>query len=332
MKVKTVGRMLLFTLGIIGISILYFENRSQELLSPFVEFNHSTGSLKATPLDKYSFEFLRKRVFTGSQIKIEKEMVKGSNFTSYLYTAKADGKKVSGQINIPDRDGWFPVIIMLRGYADNEIYSTGLGTRKPAEVFVENGYITIAPDFLGFGISDQPSSDILEARFEKPVTVLELLASVKNIKKADPNKIFIWGHSNGGQIALSILEITQRTIPTTLWAPVSKGFPESILTYTGDDENGQRVKNRINSFLSIYDPKKFSIDNYFADIKAPVQLHQGLADPLVKEEWSDNLADILKRGGNTVNYYKYPKSDHNLKQDWDEVVKRDLEFFKKHLK
>jgi len=39
------------------------------------------------------------------------------------------------------------------------------------------------------------------------------------------------------------------------------------------------------------------------------------------------MADL----GKNINYYKYPGSDHNLTKDWDIVVKRDLEFFKRLL-
>jgi len=316
------------------------------LVSPLSRFRSTTQEPKSYSLNKYSFEALREREFIGSQIskaccsaiKLEKVIKKEEKFTAYLFSFETEGKKVTGQANLPagrqvSPDQKFPVVVMLRGQVDDEVYFTGAGTYKAAGVFAENGFVTLAPDFLGFGGSQTSSSDILEARFERPVTVLSLLASVGTLEQVNPEKIVLWGHSNGGQIALSVLEITKKPIPTTLWAPVTKGFPESVLTYMGEmDDQGLKVKSAIDQFLQDYNPKLYSIDNYFADIVAPLQLHQGTADTLVPFSWSDTFVSKMETQGKKVIYYKYRGNDHNLKQSWDLVVQRDIEFFWKNLK
>ncbi|HUS60320.1 MAG TPA: alpha/beta fold hydrolase [Nevskiaceae bacterium] len=292
------------------------------------------------PLKEYSFEELRKRDYPGSEIKLEEIIKEEEKYTSWLFSYLSDGKKITGMANIPaprnpPAGGVVGVIVMLRGYADDSVYFTGLGTRKAAGFFAENGFITLAPDFLGFGTSDSPSADILEARFYRPVEVLNLLASVKSLSRADPERVFLWAHSNGGQIALSVLEISQRPIPTTLWAPVTKGFPESVLVFmgppAGGDDLGKKVKKAIDEFVKKYDSKKYSIDHYFAEITAPIQVHQGMADPLIPTGWSDDFVDEMKRLEKKVIYYQYPGNDHNLKQSWDKVVERDLMFFQSFL-
>jgi len=317
---------LLFTLGIIFFLPSFYPQ--QGLISPLSQ----NFFKQQKPLEKYSFENLRKRKYEGSKIELEKVIKEEEKYTSWLFSFQTDGQKVTGMANLPKKQGKLAVIIMLRGYADDEIYFTGLGTRKAAGVFAENGFITLAPDFLGFGSSDTSSADILEARFERPVTVLNLLASVKNLPQANPDKIFLWGHSNGGQIALSVLEISQKNIPTVLWAPVTKGFPESVLQYmTEMDDQGLKVKKAIDNFQNLYTSKYFSIDQYWQDIQAPLQVHQGTADEYIQTEWTDNFVQTLKNLGKKVTYYQYPDNDHNLSKDWDLVIQRDLEFFKKNL-
>jgi len=317
---------LLFTLGIIFFLPSFYPQ--QGLISPLSQ----NFFKQQKPLEKYSFENLRKRTYEGSEIELEKVIKEEEKYTSWLFSFQTDGQKVTGMANLPKKQGKLAVIIMLRGYADDEIYFTGLGTRKAAGVFAENGFITLAPDFLGFGSSDTSSADILEARFERPVTVLNLLASVKNLPQANPDKIFLWGHSNGGQIALSVLEISQKNIPTVLWAPVTKGFPESVLQYmTEMDDQGLKVKKAIDNFQNLYTSKYFSIDQYWQDIQAPLQVHQGTADEYIQTEWTDNFVQTLKNLGKKVTYYQYPDNDHNLSKDWDLVIQRDLEFFKKNL-
>lgn len=162
--------------------------------------------VKDTSLEPYNFENLRRREFRGSQIVLERGMKEEEGFTSYLFSFQTDGKRVTGQANLPalDQNGSgpagrqvfpeqkFPVVVMVRGHVEDEAYFTGAGTHKAVGVFAENGFITLAPDFLGFGGSDQASADILEARFEKPITILNLLASVKTLEQADSNKVFLF--------------------------------------------------------------------------------------------------------------------------------------------
>lgn len=325
MKTKTflIFLLVVFLLG--GILFVFMmQDRQLDLISPLGPdfFN------KPKPLEKYSFENLRKREYQGSEIKLEKVIKEEEKYTSWLFSFQSDRQRVTGMANLPKKPGKLPVIVMLRGYADDEIYFTGLGTRKAAGVFAENGFLTLAPDFLGFGGSDTSSADILEARFERPVTVLNLLASIKFLPEANIEKVFMWGHSNGGQIALSVLEISQKPIPTVLWAPVTKGFPESVLQYMTElDDQGLRVKKAIDDFLALYESKYFSIDQYWQDIDSPLQVHQGTADGYIDTEWTDNFVQTLKDLGKNVAYYRYPGNDHNLSKDWDIVVSRDLKFF-----
>lgn len=285
-----------------------------------------------TPLVKYSFESLRNRTYEGSEIKLGRVLEEKDTHTAYLFSFTSDGKKITGQANIPKKSGKLPVVVMLRGYADKEIYFTGLGTRKAAGVFAENGYLTLAPDFLGFGGSDNESSDILEVRLEKPTTVLNLLASLSSLPSADVENVALWGHSNGGQIAISVLEITQREIPTILWAPVTRGFPESVTDYLGElDDQGNMVVASLSAFLKIYKPEQFSIKNYYDKIKTDFQIHQGTADALIKADWTNEFVGKMRSQGLEIEYFTYPRNDHNLSRDWDTVIARDLEFLKKNL-
>src|SRR4030042_1176882 len=201
---KKNGLLIIFAiLYLILLGVLFLvpnQNGQKGLLSPL-----SQNFLKQSrPLEKYSFESLRGREYQGSEIKLEKVIKEEEKYTSWLFSFLSDGQKVTGMANLPKRQGKLPVIVMLRGYADDEIYFTGLGTRKAAGVFAGNGFFTLAPDFLGFGGLGTSSADILEARFERPITALNLIASIKSLPEANPDKIFLWGHSNGGQIALSV--------------------------------------------------------------------------------------------------------------------------------
>ncbi len=306
-----------------------FFRPATDFLSPLVSENVSLVG----QLAKYSFENLAKREYLGSEIKKEKILAKEANFTSYLFSYLSDGKKVTGLLNLPKKEGKFPVVIMIRGYVDLQIYQTGVGTKKPAEFFAENGFLTLAPDFLGYGGSDPEEKDILVNRFEKPVTVINLIASLKSLPEADLENIFLWGHSNGGQIALSVLEIDGKNYPTSLWAPVTRGFPESVLNYSAQlDDNGKMVADRIAEFEKTHDPKEFSIAEYFDKINAPIQIQLGTNDEYIKEEWIEEFVARMKSLNKEINYLTYPRNNHQLSRDWNSAVQKDLEFFRKNLK
>jgi dipeptidyl aminopeptidase/acylaminoacyl peptidase len=229
----------------------------------------------------------------------------------------------------------FPVIVQFRGYIDQERYTTGDGTRRSAEVFAANGFISLAPDFLGYGGSDTPSEDIFEERFQTYTAALTLLASIGNLANADPERIGVWGHSNGGQIALTVLEVLRKAIPTVLWAPVSKPFPYSILYYTDEaSDRGKFLRRKLAEFENNYDADLYSMPNYLDRIITPLQIHQGTADDAVPVEWSNELVQLLKESGKDVSYFTYVGADHNLAGNagaWNTAMMRSIDFFEERL-
>ena len=227
-------------------------------------------------------------------------------------------KRVSGLANIPKAEGNYPVIIMFRGFVPNDIYKPGVGTQPSAQVFVHNGFITLAPDFLGYGQSASGSADGFENRFQTYTTALTLLSSLAKLNtglsseysgtiSADMTKIGIWGHSNGGHVALSVLALSGVTYPTVLWAPVSKSFPYSILYYTDEsDDQGKALRKALGSFEAIYNTDDFSPERYYKWIKAPLEINQGTADQEVPYWWSEDLVATLTKQGTDVTYLSYP--------------------------
>ena len=328
------GNVLILT-GLVFIGIALFliwdqgKRNSWEILSPL-------GSLKQIeeekPLEKYSFENLKERGGKESEIKLEKVLKEEKEFTAYLFSYLSEGRKITGLANLPKGKTQFPVIIMIRGYIDQEDYQTGAGTSKAGEFFAKNGFLTLAPDFLGYGGSDMPPNNVWEERFLKPIAVLDLIASIKSLAQAEPAEICLWGHSNGGMVALSVLAISQADYPTTLWAPVSKFFPYDILYYTDEfDDKGKKLRKSLSEFEKDYDVDEYSFDKHLERIKGPILLHQGTADESIPVEWSDNLVAKLKELEKEVVYYLHSGADHNMKGVWETVVKRDLDFFQRNL-
>lgn len=280
---------------------------------------------KEKPYEKYSFERLAERGGRPSKIEV----------VGHMFYYQSEGRRISGEINLPPFDYAHDlrgVVVMARGYVDKEIYKTGIGTHSAAKYYAEHGYVTYAPDFSGYGASDAEDANSLGARLVKPVEILDLIASIGGDKP-----IYLWGHSNGGQIMLSVAEImgrgslrgeTSQVRGVTLWAPVSKPFPYNILYYTDEaSDSGKWLRGQVSEFERDYNVFDYSIDRYLDWINLPVQIHQGSNDEAVPKRWSDELVKGLKSKDKMVNYFVYPGADHNMKPSWESVVSRDVEFF-----
>jgi len=318
---------LVFLISIVVGIYIFTSSQNLSFISPLT----SQVKEKIKPLEKYSFQNLKDLSPETTQITLKAVIKQESTFTSHLFSFVVEGKKITGQINIPQNQNK-GVILMLRGYIDPESYQTGDGTRNAAAVYASNGFVTIAPDFLGYGGSDDPDADTIAARLKRPHHLLVLLNSLNSLPIKNTDKLFIWGHSNGGQIALSLLEILGRPTPTVLWAPVSKPFPYSILYYTDEsDDRGKALRKVIAQFEIDYDVDLYSIHNYYHWIKAPLQIHQGTLDDAVPKNWSDDLVKALDELEIENTYYVYSGADHNLRPSWNTVVQRDLSFFNMHL-
>lgn len=285
------------------------------------------------PLEKYTYDNLARRGGIASEVKFENTIKEEEGFTSYQFSFMTEGKKVTGQMNVPNGTGPFPTILMFRGYVDPDEYKTGAGTAPSARVYANNGFLTFAPDFLGHGGSDARVEGQIAARLENYTTALDALASLQNVKEADKENIFIWGHSNGGHLAVATLEMSGSEIPTTLWAPVTAPFPYSSLFFSDElSDKGKQLRRDLAKFEELYDVFKFSLDNYTDWIKGPIQLHQGTADIEVPRHWSDEFVKTLKKKEKDVTYFIYPGTDHNMRPGWDTVAARDMMFFRKHIK
>src|SRR3990167_1824937 len=195
---------LLFILILTGASFvvgLYLGDRLQLSNTTSISL---TDRQKSKPFEKYTIENLAKTQIKPGKLEIKEVLKEETEYSSYLFefefNPNLDGKtlkKVTGQINIPSgpvasnqEAKTLPLIVMLRGYIDQQLFKTGDGTRNASGFFAERGFITVAPDFLGYGGSDDETGNIFETRFQTYVTTLSLLKTINHLPNS-PNIIKI---------------------------------------------------------------------------------------------------------------------------------------------
>ncbi len=295
-------------------------------------------------LEQYDFDALRLRggkagafelLGEPKEVTILRKRIKEKvTWVSKEYRFMSDGKWVSGVINVPvlrqaQDVKRYPTIIMIRGYAEKVGYYPGSGSWKMADYLAKEGYVTISIDFLGYGLSDSESSDVMEARFAKVSQVLDLLATIKQQSFVDPARVGIWAHSNGGQIALSVLEATGEDYPTVLWAPMTQPFPQSVLdTSESDPDGGAGARAMIAQFTKYYDARRYAFENYYSWVKSPVEIFQGTHDVWCKVEWQQTVVDALNTHGQQATLRVVEGDDHNFSKNWEQVAKETLAYYR----
>jgi len=337
-----------------GSSYLHLQNNTTEKTAI-----QSKPIIHNDKLSQYSFPALQKRTFEPADFTIFKKVEKltppptggaspfatsSATFSTFLFKIPVEGRTVSGLMNVPDDQKAHPVIIMFRGYVDREAYTPGEGTRNSAEALAKAGFITIAPDFFGYGESDKAEDDSLLDRFQSYTTGLTILASIPKLQSGlqkygvtttvDQNKIGMWGHSNGGQIAMSVAAISGKPYPLVLWAPVSKPFPYSILYFTDEyDDEGKYLRGIVADFEKNHDVREYSLTSHLDWIKSPISLHQGTADSSIPTAWSDLLDETLTGAKVNVDYYTYLGENHNFQLgSWPQAIGRSIDFYNKEFK
>ena len=369
----------IFIGAVVGISGVILWQKTQTPI-PFFTPNPTPTPEPERPLLRYTFEQLRSTEVAPTAVSLSADDISSDEgVRTFIYSSTPLERKMTGVVNLPATvTASTSAIIMLRGYVPPNQYAPGVGTKNAARVLAQAGFVTIAPDFFGYGDSEAEPKDEWQARFEKPLTVISLLKGLRTTGFTlpdgtgfTPKSIGLWGHSNGGQIALSSLAILQEPIPTALWAPVTAPFPYSILYFSDEEaDEGKQSRKWISLFDNLYDAQPFSFTNYLDGLRGPVQLQQGTNDDAVLKWWSDEFVQKLKsenvrraelvkmqekesRASEsatetlapeqavatpvgalepiTYDYFVYQGADHNMRPDWDSVIAKDVEFFTREL-
>lgn len=333
---KTLFTGLLLTIPLIAVWLIFQSgnNNTNSTNQKSGSNNVTKNETSTTTSNPLAIENLKKRSYQGSEITVEQTFSENSLYKAYRVSYLSDGLKIFAAMNVPNGTGPFPVIILNHGYFNTTTFNTGDGTKTMADILANNGYLTLASDYRNHGESE---SDGVQRghRPEYSVDVLNLIASVNNLEKADQSKIGTWGHSMGGEVALKVLEVSEQIKAAVLWAPTSgnsrRNFEHWVLRF-GENTTQPQENSSTNS------PEKQTFDetsanNYFDYISAPIQLHHGTADAEVPYDWSVELNSSLENAGKNIEFFTYEGQDHNFRNyGWGEISPRTIEFFDLYLK
>jgi dipeptidyl aminopeptidase/acylaminoacyl peptidase len=321
---------------------------------------HTAQASTTTTENPLSITYMRQQTYPGSDLKIEQKLLPGSNYDQYIASYQSEGLKIFGLLTIPQgpkpTNGW-PVIIFNHGYIRPNLYKTTEKYILYVDAFASNGYIVFKPDFRGHG----NSQGLPESQYFSPAYTIDALNALATLKKypiANPNKIGMWGHSDGGNLILRIMVVNTKDIKAAvIWGGVVAPYKmlttdwQKFVPYQQPKEDLEIENKHMDELISTYgtplnNPNFWnSIDpfNFLKDTNTPLELDAGGSDEEVPPFFSANLKLKLFSMGKPVVYYYYPGKNHNISYPpyppaahiavpYSVAINRAVKFFDKYLK
>ncbi len=231
--------------------------------------------------------------------------------------------------------GGYPVVILLHGYANSDIYHTAAGYIADMEFYAQHGFLVLKPDLRGQGYSlDSGHSDSAYFSMAYNTDLMSLISALKQTKYVDKTNINLWGHSMGAYLALRAAILSKDIKNIILVSGPVDSLYEMYFSYIppSDEDNAYALATRNNVFSKYGTPaenSRFWYDaspiNFVSQTKAHIQIHVGLLDGTVPPLFSADLNTALSKAHISHQYFAYPEGRHALVPERPEIYGASLQ-------
>lgn len=294
-----------------------------------------------------AIETLRKGSYPGSEIVLEKELDRGSNYRRYYAYYLSEGLKIYALLTVPDGEppaGGWPAILFNHGYIPPDVYRTTERYIAYVDRIASSGYIVFRIDYRGH---DRSEGEPLGAYGDPGyfIDVMNAIASLKLFPQANPARLGIWGHSMGGYLALRAMVVSKDIKAGVIWAGVVGSYQDLIYNWrrTGPgvtpspSSTGRGWRQQ---WLGRYGTPQenpvfwnsISANSYLQDLSGPIQLHHGTADEDVPLQFSEALYEQIRSAGKYAELYTYPGDNHNISNYFGKAMTLTIEFYDQYLR
>ena len=237
----------------------------------------------------------------------------GPNYTRHLISYPSGDLTIYGFMNTPPSAEPLPIVLVLHGFVEPDEYEVEAYTMPYADELAKDGFLVIHPNYRNYPPSDS-GDNLFRAGYA--IDVLNLIDIIKAqarqpgpLQNADPNRIYLFGHSMGGGIALRVLTTSQDVNAAALYGSMSgdeqRNFEKIIVWSKGTSGTAELA-------TTPEDLQRISPSYHFKNITAPISIHHGTDDGVVPPEWSYQLCEQLRELGKEVSCYRYSGEPHNF--------------------
>jgi len=260
------------------------------------------------------------------------EALAGSQMVTYT---SFDGTRISALVTMPanlKRDGSNPAIVIPHGgpTGKTDDYFDDI-----AAALASRGFIIIAPNFrgsTGYGKAFQAANydDMGGGDLKDVIAAKQFLVQSGYV---DPKRVGIFGGSYGGFMTLMAIGKAPDEFAAGVqwfgiinWRTMYRDMDEVLKAYLrslmGTPEENPEGYDRASPLT------------YIANAKAPLLTIQGDNDIRVPRGQAQEVDDILKAKGNTVETVFYPAEGHGFRKRENQLdsLKRTVDWFERHLK
>ena len=246
-----------------------------------------------------------------------------------------DGTMISAFVWVPfnlKRDGTNPAVVLPHGGPTGQTPDI---FNRTAAALATRGYVCIAPNVrgsTGYGQKFQEMNvkDLGGGDLQDEVYAVKFLESSGYV---DAKRVGITGGSYGGYMTLMAVGKTP-----DIWAAAVEqyGIINWLTMLQHEDAFLQQYEKSL-----LGDPEKdrhiYEDDSplkYIRNEKAPLLVLQGENDPRVPKEEAEQVVEILKQAGHTVDVHYYPKEGHGFakREDQIDALKRTTDWFDRYLR
>lgn len=285
------------------------------------------------PLAGWTVDDLAARTYGGTGIQLGEVVKSEASFTQFVMTYDSDGLTITGLANIPTGEGTFPTVIVAHGFCNPDTYWSGCDSVAVADSLARNGYIALAPDYRGYGESDDGPNPF---RIGYAVDVMNLAAQVTSLPQA-AGAVGIIGHSMGGGVAQWPMVLQSDVVgAVVLYAAMSGDIATNWRHIRMMWDTGSQDALAASYGTPEENPEGYaaaSPTSYLDRVAVPVMIHHGTLDDQVPHQWSVELTTALRAAGKDVTFYSYEGEPHTfLGPTFDLFMQRNVAFFDEHLR
>ncbi len=288
-------------------------------------------------------------------LTFERALGDGPSFSAYLVSYRSSGLKVYAMVavpNTPKPKAGYPVLVANHGFVPTPenygITAEGIDSRPGdyyrdvPDIYAREGFLVVMPDYRGHNISEgfDFTTGFLATNYYT-LDILALLSALPGLDDADLDKLFMWGHSLGGELALRTLLVDGSIRGASLWSPVGGSLREQAYHYswydsTDDTDRHDKSKARMDELSRDidklgfrYDPDSSEPGQFLHFLNSPILLHHAKDEGEVPYIWSELLATKLELQDKTYTFYSYQSDNHFFKNELQAIaVARDVKFFR----
>ncbi len=302
----------------------------------------STSPPTAAPgaaVDPVSLPALISDDISGTRLRLGRALARTDSYVRHAVSYRADDLTITGVMNVPRGDGPFPVVVLLHGHIDEDVYVTGQGFRREQDSLARNGYVAFHVDYRNHAGSDEDPDNDAALRLGYTRDAVAAVEAVKASKLPflDPERVAILGRSMGGGVAYNVLVSRPGLVAAAVvYASVSTDTTDNYNRWIRNGDGNERLVARIEGthgspetnpqFWAGVSPR-----TYVNRITEPVLVHHGVQDDTCPIRWTRATVAALKQADVELTYHEYPGEGHYFLAGWSQSMRRTLAFLAANL-